>query len=181
MNADAPAPPAIRLRREGGGGLTRRHRLRGDLLLRVWREFPDTEGGTRFLELERRGWDTAPRAAPNPDLFRQVIERGENFLAGHPNTDFRREITYLVAVANESWWSIAHSKPDDPIVSGIPYPRRAVNQREAETARGRAITWYREVIRLAPDSPEAASALRRLPRLVLGLDTGQRRFFCTYC
>jgi hypothetical protein len=34
---------------------------------------------------------------------------------------------------------------------------------------------------MAPGSPEAASALRRLPRLELGLDTGQRRFFCSYC
>jgi len=24
-------------------------------------------------------------------------------------------------------------------------------------------------------------SLRRLPRLLLGLDTGQRRFFCSYC
>jgi hypothetical protein len=168
------------------GGMTHQGGLdyAGDLLWRVWREFPETEGGElAFLELERRGWDTATGEGcpPNPDLFRAVIERGEAFLAGHPNTDFRRDVTYLVAVANESWWSIAHSKPDDPIVSGIPYPRRAVNEREAETARGRAIAWYREVIRLAPDSAEAASALRRLPRLGLGLDTGQRRFFCFYC
>jgi len=155
-----------------------------DLLWRVWREFPETEGGElAFLELERRGWNTATSEGcpPNPDLFREVIERGEAFLAGHPNTDFRREVTYMLAVANESWWSIAHAKPDDQIVSGIPYPRRALNARDAEAARSRAIARYREVIQLGQDSPEAASALRRLPRLELGLDTGQRRFFCFYC
>jgi hypothetical protein len=168
------------------GGMTHQGGLdyAGDLLWRVWREFPETEGGElAFLELERRGWNTATgEGCPkNPDLFREVIERGEDFLAHHPNTDFRREVTYMLAVANESWWSIAHAKPDDQIVSGIPYPRRAPNARELEAARTRSIAYYREVVRMAPDSPEAASALRRLPRLELGLDTGQRRFFCFYC
>jgi len=41
--------------------------------------------------------------------------------------------------------------------------------------------YYRAVVSMAPGSPEAASALRRLPRLELGLDTGQRRFFCSFC
>ena len=41
--------------------------------------------------------------------------------------------------------------------------------------------YYREVANMFPGTPEAASALRRLPRLELGIDTGQRRFFCSYC
>jgi hypothetical protein len=110
-----------------------------------------------------------------------VIERGEKFLAEHPATDFRKEVTYVLAVANESWWSIAHAAADDPWVSAPPYPRRVENAGQSEAARLRAIHYYQEVIRLAPDSPEAASALRRIPRLELKLDTGQRRFFCSYC
>ncbi len=69
----------------------------------------------------------------------------------------------------------------DQVVGVAPYPRRAANAREAEAARERAIRYYREVVRLDPDTPQAADALRRLPRLELGLDTGQRRFFCFYC
>ena len=84
-------------------------------------------------------------------------------------------------MANESWWSIGHSSADDQWVSGIPYPRRAANALQAGRAREEAIRYYREVVALAPGSPEAASALRRLPRLEMGLDTGQRRFFCSYC
>ena len=87
----------------------------------------------------------------------------------------------MLAVANESWWSIAHAPPDDQIVTGSPYPRRAENARGGDAARQRAIDYYREVVRLAPASPEAAAAQRRLPRLGLGLDTGQRRFFCFSC
>jgi hypothetical protein len=155
-----------------------------DLLWRVWREFPETEGGElAFLELERRGWQTPTREGcpPNPDLFREVISRGEQFLTNRPQTDFRKQVTYLLAVALESWWSIAHAAADDGIVAGIPYPRKTENAREAELARQRAMGYYHQVMQFWPDSPEGAAALRRLPRMELGLDTGQRRFFCFYC
>ena len=163
------------------GGLEYRH----EFLERVWREWPETEAGEMaFLELQGGGWnpESGEEGCPkNPDLFREVIAKAEAFLAAHPKTDFRRQVLYALAVAHESWWSIAHSAADDQWVSGIPYPRRAANAQQAEQARDAAIRYYREVVALAPDSPEAASALRRLPRLVLGLDTGQRRFFCSYC
>jgi len=162
------------------GGLEYGHQL----LWRVWREWPETEAGElAFLDLESGGWNTiSGEGCPqNPDLFREVIIRAEAFLAGHPRTDFRKQVLYALAVANESWWSIAHAPAGDQWVSGIPYPRRGENARQAEQARDAAMRYYREVVALAPDSPEAASALRRLPRLELGLDTGQRRFFCSYC
>jgi hypothetical protein len=133
--------------------------------------------------LQRRGWNTDPREGcpKNPDLFREVIEKGEAFLAQRPNTHFRKDVIYTLAVANESWWSISHATAGDPIVSAPPYPRREKNARQSSAARERAIQYYREIVRLGPDSPEASSALRRLPRLELALDTGQRRFFCSYC
>jgi hypothetical protein len=157
---------------------------RNDLLWRVWKEFPDTAAGEMaFVELQRRGWNTDPNEGcpKNPDLFREVIAKGEVFLAQRLQSRYRQETLYVLAVANESWWSIAHAPADDPIVSAPPYPRRALNARQSAAARERAIQYYREVVRLAPESAEAASALRRLPRLELGLDTGQRRFFCSYC
>jgi hypothetical protein len=168
------------------GGMTHYGGLAYDreLLWRVWREWPDTEGGElAFLELQRFGWVTGSgEGCPNnPDLFREVIAKAEAFLASHPRTGFRTQVLYALAVANESWWSIAHAPADDQWVSGIPYPRRAANARQAGRARDEAIRYYREVVAMAPGSPEAASALRRLPRLELGLDTGQRRFFCSYC
>jgi hypothetical protein len=154
-----------------------------DLLWRVWREFPESQAGQlAFLELQQRGWSTDPgEGCPaNPDLFHEVIEHGEKFLAQRPSTQFRKEVLFTLAVANESWWSVAHAAADDGWVSGIPYPRKELNKKQAAAARERAIHYYQEIVKLAPDSPEAASAGRRLPRLKLGLDTGQRRFFCSF-
>jgi hypothetical protein len=162
------------------GGLA----YRRELLWRVWRESPETEGGElAFLELQSRGWNTDPDdgCPRNPDLFREVIERGEEFLARHPRSDFRTEVTYALAQANESWWSIGHAPVDDPWVSAPPYPRRGENARTAEEARQRAIRYYRQVVQDAPGTARATSASRRLPRLLLGLDTGRRTFFCSYC
>jgi hypothetical protein len=53
-----------------------------------------------------------------------------------------------------------------------------VDSAGAEAARRKAITVYEELIRLAPESPEAEHARLRLTRLKLGLDTGERAFFC---
>jgi hypothetical protein len=162
------------------GGLGYRH----ELLERVWRESPETEAGElAFLKLQSGGWSNGPAEGcpPNPDLFGEVIVKAEAFLAAHPRTDFRTQVLYALAQANESWWSIAHAPANDEFVNAPPYPRRAANAQQAGRARDEAIRYYREVVHLAPGSPEAASALRRLPRLELGLDTGQRRFFCSYC
>ena len=162
------------------GGLA----YRNDLVWRVWREFPETDGGEMaFRQLQNRGWNTDPTEGcpANPDLFRTVIEKGEAFLEERPQSRLRLQVLFTVAAAYESWWSIAHARADDPFVSAPPYPRKAENRKQAGVARERAIRNYREVVRIAPQSPEAASALRRLPRLELSIDTGQRRFFRSYC
>lgn len=177
----ALTPYGVKLGPEGHYGGILYH---SELLWRVWREFSDTDAGERaFVKLQNRGWYTDPNIGcpPNPDLFGAVIEKGEKFLADRPATRFRKEILHTIAVAYESWWSIARAPADDGIVSLMPYPRRAANAREAARARLRALEYYREIVRMAADSPEAAAALRRIPRLELDFDTGQRRFFCFYC
>ena len=186
LDTPAPIQPLLSPYGVEPGGMTHDGGLDygRELLWRVWREWPETEGGElAFLELQRLGWNTGSGEGcpPNPDLFHDVIARAEAFLAGHPRSGFRTQALYALAVANESWWSIAHAPAGDEWVNAAPYPRRAANLRQAEQARDAAIRYYRRVVAMAPGTPEAASALRRLPRLLLGLDTGQRRFFCSYC
>src|ERR1035441_5012776 len=117
QSLDRPAPIQPLLSRYGvklggmthDGGLAYGH----ELLWRVWRESPETEAGElAFLELQGGGWSTesGEGCPPNPDLFREVIVRGEAFLDSHPRTDFRRQVLYALAVAHESWWSIAQDR-----------------------------------------------------------------------
>ena len=155
-----------------------------DLLNRVWREFPETEAGElAFLELQRRGWSTAAALGcpPNPDYFHEVIAKGEAYLDRHPDTRLRKEILLTIAIAYESLWSIALTPQGDYWTGDRPYPRREQDLKQKEKARKKAIEFYSKLVELAPDSAEAASAQRRLPRLELSIDTGQRRFFCSYC
>jgi hypothetical protein len=76
--------------------------------------------------------------------------------------------------AYETWWSLSHATPKDDYVQPEKY------REGRETALKRAIGIYEQVATLAPQSLEAAYARRQLPRLKLGLDTMQRRFFCVY-
>ena len=137
LNQD-PAAAAIRRRlarfgvKLGGpthdGGLA----YENDLLWRVWREFPGTEAGEMaFVRLQQRGWysGSSPGCPANPDLFHEVIDKGEAFLAAHPNTRFRKEVLFTLAVAYESGWSIAHAPDNDAIVSAPPYPEKWLTAR----------------------------------------------------
>jgi hypothetical protein len=63
---------------------------------------------------------------------------------------------------------------------GDDYVEAAKYRDGAEAAKRKAISIYEQIANLAPDSPEAAYARRRLPRLKLGIDTAQRAFYCIY-
>jgi hypothetical protein len=101
-----------------------------------------------------------------------VHEFGSAFLARHPASPARADIEFMVAQAYETWWSLPQASPEDDYVEPARY------QAGAATAREKAIALYKDVLRLAPSGPEATYARPVLPRLALGFDTGQRRFFC---
>jgi hypothetical protein len=111
-----------------------------------------------------------------PNCFRAVIERGEKFLREYPETSFRKEQIYHLALAYETWWSLSQAEPGDPTAEGA-----LIDRASAERARKKAIDLYEELIRIAPESPEARAGQLILPRLKLGLGTGERMFFCFSC
>jgi len=98
-----------------------------------------------------------------PSTFRTVAQDTHESL-------FRRALAY------ETWWSLSQAVPGDPTAEGAD-----VDPATGDQARRQALALYTEVIRTAPGSPEAQSAILRLPRLKLLLDTGERAFFCFYC
>jgi hypothetical protein len=108
-----------------------------------------------------------------PESFRAVIQQGGSFLRMYPNTPFRKEQIYHLALANETWWSLSQAGAGDPTAEGSPKDPAG-----AEAARRRAIEFYEELLRTAPGSPEAGAGELVLPRLKLRLGTGERAFFC---
>jgi hypothetical protein len=146
-----------------------------DLLRQVWREYPNTAWGAEaFLLLAWMGWDGSGMCAAGSDQFREVISQGDKFLADHPSSPHRLDVTLAVGTAYETWWSLSRARAGDDYVEAAKYREGAV------AAQRKAVSIYEQIAKLAPDSPEAAYARRRLPRLKLGIDTAQRAFYCIY-
>jgi hypothetical protein len=147
------------------------------LLLRAWKEFPDTPWGQRaFLMLQRLSCSIPTYGCDGPNCFLKVIADGEKFLREYPDSQFRARQLYHLGLANETWWSLSKAEDGDISAEGA-----KVTTTSGELARVRAIEFYEEVIRAAPDSSEAKNARRSLPRLKLKLPTGERTFFCFAC
>ena len=146
-----------------------------DLLWRLWRDHRDTAWGDRaFASLLARGWDTHVGCRAGSDQFRQVISEATGFLQTRPASSIRLQVLFLFAQAYETWWSLSLASDRDDYVDRTQY------QTGAASARRQAIATYQEIVRRYPDSAQADYAHLVLPRLLLGLDTGERRFFCVY-
>ncbi len=147
------------------------------LLRRAWKEFPESPWEQRaFLMLQSRSCSIPNFGCQGPNCFRTVIEQGENFLRQYPETLFRKEHIYHLALAYETWWSLSQAEPGDPTAEGA-----KIDKVSAEIARKRAIDLYEELARIAPGSPEARAGQLILVRLKLMLGTGERTFFCFSC
>lgn len=95
--------------------------------------------------------------------FPAIIVSGERFLKEHPQSNHRAEVAFLVAQAYETRWSL----------------KRTAGEQDEE-ARKAAIRYYREVVKMEPTDPKADYARRRLPRLILDINTNQHRFACSW-
>ena len=143
-----------------------------DLLEAVWRDYPQSQWGVAaLLQLQASGWDPSGVCANGTDQFRAVIAHGEQFLARHPATPHRAEMVLSLAEAYETWWSLSRAPASDDYVTADHY------REGAATALRKAIQLYES---LPPNEPPAVVARHRLPRLKLGIDTVQRRFYCIY-
>ena len=147
----------------------------GDLRRRVLRDFPDTEWGEfAFILFMSVGWDDTIGCGKGSDQFREIIKRGEEFLTRHPHTSLKVDIAFMLAQAYETWWSASQASIQDSYVDRFRYHKGSA------AALQKAITYYEKILKDAPESCEAGYAGWHLPRLKLGLDTGQRRFYCIY-
>lgn len=120
------------------------------------------------------GWDTSVGCGLGSDQFREVINHGQQFLQERPTSARRLDVTLAVAQAYETWWSLSKASKKDDYADAVKY------QPGAAEARAKAISHYQKLMELQRDGLPASYAREHLPRLKLGLDTNQRRFFCIY-
>jgi len=153
----------------------------GILMKRVWTDYGETDWGQRaFLILLSNGWDTSVDCKAGTDRFRAVIERGLEFQKKRPNSKYLLDVQLAVAQAYETWWSLSQA-PTGEEVSEVDADVQPAKYREGgEAAHQKAIAAYEQFLQTAPQSDYAAYARRVLPRLKLGIDTGQRRFYCSF-
>lgn len=147
----------------------------GGLLKRVWTDYGDTDWGQRaFLVLLREGWD----CGANIDAFHTVIQRGLEFQKTNTNSKYLPDVQMAVAQAYETWWSLSQAPAGGELSEEDREVQPAQYREGAEEARQKAIALYEHFLQTAPQGDYAAYARRVLPRLRLGLDTGQRRYYC---
>ena len=160
----------------------------GNLLKRVWTDFPESDWGERaFLLLLSHGWDTGVDCAAGSDQFRTVIQQGLQFQEQHPKSSYLLDVRLAVAQAYETWWSLSQvptaaeyaAEYGEEFAEKYSDANPAEYQEGAEAARQKSIAYYEQLLQAAPQSDHAAYSRRVLPRLKLGSDTGQRRFYCS--
>lgn len=108
------------------------------------------------------------------ELFKRVIDRGEDFLKKNPMSHIQKELLKAIAEAHETGWSLSLASPDDEYVKAENY------QAEAPDYQKKAISYYEQFVHEYPDSPEVVPYRSKLKRLRMGLDTNSRKFFCIY-
>jgi hypothetical protein len=152
-----------------------------DLLKRVWTDYSETDWGQRaFVVLLNQGWDTSVDCEAGTDSFRTVIARGLEFLDKHPSSPYRLDVQLALAQAYETWWSLSQAPTGEEVQEEDADVHPANYSEGAEAARQKAIVYYEQFLQTAPQSDYATYARRMLPRLKLGIDTGQRRFYCSF-
>jgi hypothetical protein len=145
------------------------------LLTRIIHEYPFTKwGDLATVYLLGQGWSTGDYCDGGNDQFREVIVRGETFLRELHDARFTPTVHFLIGLAYETWWSLSQASADAELVNRTEYLEGA------NDARLKAIDHFARVLAIAPSSSQALYARYHLPRLQLGLDTGQRAYYCIY-
>ncbi len=151
---------------------------RRELLWRVWESYPDSPPGEQaFVTLLEDGWDPSGTCDKGGDQTREVIRRGEEFLQKHPASPYGASVTYLVAEAYASWWSLSQTRSASGLADYVD-PKEF--QEGADAARLKAIEYFERLPALAPGTKfdkyarAAAESLRDKEILQ------EPRFFCVY-
>jgi hypothetical protein len=95
-------------------------------------------GREAFLMMTQIGW-SAGGCSEGPDQFREVIKRGESFLARYPRSEVSDSIGLELANAYATWWNLSRTETD-PSFTPEPY------KTGADAAKEKAIELYRKYL-----------------------------------
>jgi hypothetical protein len=136
-------------------------------LVELATKHPDSQWGREaFLMMTQLGWSYGA-CREGTDQFRQVIRRGEKFLASYPGSEVSDEIRLEIANAYATWWNLSLSEDS----SSKRYMKGAEKAKEA------AIRFYRAYVssRKTPDQ-EVETRLEELRDNPKGSNTFD--YFC---
>jgi len=154
-----------------------------ELLWKVWRDYSASPwADDAFIQLLARNWDTSFDCRNGSDSFRTVIRQGEDFVAGHAQSQYRLETVYFLAQANETWWSLSRARacttPGESDCDEYVDPSKY--RLGAEEARQKATDYYQQVLRMTASTDIVVDARGHLGNIQQKVDTVQRRFYCIY-
>jgi hypothetical protein len=140
-----------------------------NVVLRRWQETP--WGQVAFATHLYGGWteDTC-----DGNAYAHVIRHGDAWLRSHAESPWRTNVMTAVARAYETKWAVNGSFTSDARDNA-----RLVTAAEA-TARRNAIRLYEDVMRVTPNSQDAAYARRRIVQLRANMTTSQYAYSCVY-
>lgn len=101
--------------------------------------------------------------------WRQILERGGEFLKHGPKSSRSPEVLLHMAEAHETYWSVAND-PND-------YSSLGIRPEGASQHRCKAIELYEKYLRLRPNEPGQAEVRRRLKSIRANVNT----YFWKYC
>ena len=104
--------------------------------------------------------------------YLQVAREGPSWLARHPNSGFEPFVLQAIAEAYETWWSLSRAPKDEEFVTASEHAEGA------DDAQLEAVRWFSRLRERHPDSAQALASAVRANQIAIGVDTGQRRFFC---
>jgi hypothetical protein len=132
---------------------------------------PGPAGDHAFLLALRRAFDFTAGCGSGSDLFREVIKRGEQYLATRARSPIRGEVQLLVGEGYGDLIALA---------SGAAYDGLGIDEYRADSigARATSVRHFREGYRLAGRSSRAAADWPNAWRLAAGLDPVGTHFYC---
>jgi hypothetical protein len=104
----------------------------------------------------------------------RVIAQGESFLRDHPSSPACIAVERAVAEGHETLWSLSQVTSVDGDYTSYPSWLALTGAGH----RDQALALYRDVLRRAPAGWKLERLRRRVRRIEIGVDTGQRAFFC---